>query len=248
MRRLFFPLALLIATPAFAQDSGTDAATESADTPTVGPIEISGAIAATSDYRYRGLKLAEGALQPTVTIAHESGFYVGAWGSNLDDTPRYGTIELDLYAGWSGEVSGGVTADVGVMRYIYPDRDRALGRTGYWEPYASVRGSLGPATAKVGVAYAPAQNAIGGGDNLYSFAEVSSGVPLTPVTLNAHLGRSAGSLTPGRHYWDWSLGADYALPGGITAGVRYVDTDVPSSAPLAGQYDATLLFSVAFNF
>ena len=245
---VMFPLALFAAVPALAQDSGTDAATSEADPPVIGSIDVSGGITATSDYRLRGENRADGALQPTLTVTHESGFYIGAWGSNLSDNPRRGDIELDLYAGWSGSVGGALTGDVGVLRYIYPDRDRALGRTDYWEPYASVRGTLGPASAKLGVAYAPAQDAIGGGDNLYTFADLSAGVPFTPLTLNAHLGRSAGSLTPGRNYWDWSLGADYALPLGFTAGVRYFDTDVPKEAPLADRYDATVLVSLAFNF
>lgn len=51
-------------------------------------------------------------MQPSVTVTHESGFYANVWGSNIAD---YGgaDVEVDLMAGWSGDVGGsGTYADV----------------------------------------------------------------------------------------------------------------------------------------
>jgi hypothetical protein len=61
------------------------------------------------------------------------------------------------------------------------------------------------------------------------------------VTLTALAGwQDAGAL--GR-YWNWSLGGRYAL-GPFEAGLRYVDTDLPS---VAGT-DATVVLSLGVRF
>ena len=68
---------MAISAPAFAQDEAAEEAE--------GPITISGSITGVSDYRFRGVSLSDKdfAIQPTITVSHESGFYVGAWASNI---------------------------------------------------------------------------------------------------------------------------------------------------------------------
>ena len=87
---------MLAATPAFADDG--DAPSE---------ITITGNVALTSDYRFRGISLSGGdaAIQGGMTIGHASGFYVGAWASSIDDggTDVFGDQELDIFGGWSGD-------------------------------------------------------------------------------------------------------------------------------------------------
>ncbi|MGH6785852.1 MAG: TorF family putative porin, partial [Novosphingobium sp.] len=69
---------------------------------------VTGNVVFVSDYRFRGLSLSGGdpAIQGAINVNHDSGFYVGAWGSSLeqDAFDIYGNMELDLYAGWTGEV------------------------------------------------------------------------------------------------------------------------------------------------
>lgn len=93
------------ATPALAQDRGIG----------VGPIAVSGSVDLVSDYRFRGLSESGGdvAIQPSVTISHDSGFYIGAWGSNIEDTPTYGEIEANIYGGYATEIASGTEVDVG---------------------------------------------------------------------------------------------------------------------------------------
>src|SRR3546814_18863316 len=92
-----------MSTPAFAQEEEA-----------AGPLTLSGGIAVTSDYRFRGISLSNEkvAVQPTQTVSHESGFYAGVWGSSLPDSPAYGMSELDEI----GRASGGerVGQDVGI--------------------------------------------------------------------------------------------------------------------------------------
>jgi uncharacterized protein (TIGR02001 family) len=222
-------LALGLAAPAFAE----------------GPLAVSGGATAISDYRFRGISLSgeDPAIQGSLNFNHESGVYAGVWGSSLEDTPLYGEAELDFYAGWRGEVASGTSLDVGLLYYAYPLGDSGAGPSDYFEPYASLSHVVGPVTAKVGAAYAWAQDATADGDNLYVFTDLSAAIPSTPVTLRAHLGHSGGSLSPTGDYFEWVLGADIAA-GPATIGLSYVDTDLGSGPNV----DATLVVSLGFSF
>jgi uncharacterized protein (TIGR02001 family) len=216
----------LAATPALAEDEATSEFT------------ISGNAAVVSQYRFRGVDLSGGdvAIQGGVDLSHQSGFYFGTWGSSLDeDTVGFGHTELDVYGGWTGEVASGVTADVGVIYYAYPNANNALaGPTDYVEFYGSAAFTLGPAEATVGFAYAPDQSSLGSTDNIYGYVDLSAGIPNTPVTLNAHAGYTDGFLTFTNNgkAWDWSVGADVALNEHLTVGVQYVgaEGDIPLGA------------------
>ena len=89
-----------------------------------GPWEFSGEVTLTSDYVWRGVTQTDEnpALQAAFDIGHESGFYAGVWGSNVDfDNPDDGIdIEIDIYAGWSFDINDTVNLDLSVTRYLYP--------------------------------------------------------------------------------------------------------------------------------
>ena len=223
-------LSLAGASPAFADET---------DPP--GDLTISGYVQGVSDYRFRGYSLSGGdpALQGTINLNHSSGFYAGAWASTLDadTTPFYGDLELDLYAGWTGAVASGLTADVGVLRYVYPSND-GNGPADYWEPYASLSTTLGPVGAKLGVAYAPEQDSLAGEDNLYVFTDLTAGVPGTPVSVSGHLGYADGVQGPrlltlqsatDDSGFDYSLGATYAVTDKLSVGASYVGVDGSAS-------------------
>jgi len=204
------------AVPAFAQEAESSSG-----------ITVSGNAAVTSDYRFRGVSFSDGdiAIQGGIDVAHESGFYIGTWGSSIEDSATFGHTELDVYGGWSGEVASGITFDVGLLYYIYPNGEGGIaGPSDYFEPYASISGTLGPVEATLGAAYAFDQAAIGDDDNLYIYTDFSSGIPDTPISLNAHLGYTDGTLstaTDGDNF-DWSVGADWAITENLTASLMYV--------------------------
>lgn len=230
MRSTIFGLSALaiaaVSAPAFAQDEAA------------GPVTLTGSATVVSDYRFRGISQSykRFAVQGGLTATHSSGLYVSVWGSSIDDYIAAGSdTELDLIAGYSTTV-GGVTIDGGVLYYYYPNSGGA--NTDFFEPYLSVKGTVGPATIKVGAAYAPKQAAIGlttsvgegtifeKKDNLYVYTDLSAAIPNTPLSLTAHLGHSFGPsyLTIGKEYTDWSVGAAYTWKN-LTFGVSYVDTD-----------------------
>lgn len=231
------------ATPAFAQEEAPPE-----------PITVSGSVTLASDYRFRGVSQSdkEVALQGGVTIAHESGAYVGFWGSNLAGWGTFlgANLELDVVAGYKFPLAEGTTLDVGVTYYMYPG---GLDTTDFFEPYVKLSGTVGPATLTAGVFYAPSQEALGRvypsgaaavagtpsfpgdkEDNLYLSGDAVVAIPNSPISLRGHLGYSDGnsglgpngtSLAPTGSYLDWTLGADLTFKG-LTLGVSYIDTDI----------------------
>ncbi len=83
--------------------------------------EITANVTLTTDYVWRGVSQntdESPALQGGFDYANESGFYVGAWGSNVNFGGTE-SLELDIYGGWGTELSNGVGLDFGVIRYSY---------------------------------------------------------------------------------------------------------------------------------
>lgn len=236
-------LALMSSVPAFAQEEPS------------GPVTVTGSVGLVSDYRFRGVSQSDRgmAIQGGLTVTHESGIYVGTWGSNLAGWGTFGgsSMELDLVAGYSMPI-GDATLDVGLTWYMYPS---GADKTDFAEPYIKLSSQVGPVKALAGVAYAPKQQALGKWynnadtyatgipdnpgdkeDNFYVWGDVSGAIPNTPVSLKAHLGWSSGnsglgpngtSVAPTGKYLDWLVGADVAIPGTpLTLGIAYVDTDI----------------------
>jgi uncharacterized protein (TIGR02001 family) len=250
MKKSFAAIAGLLlaatATPAFAQDE--------AEAEAEGPITVSGGISLVSDYRFRGVSLSgeDFAVQPTLTVSHESGLYAGFWGSNLEDTALYGEVEVDLYVGYNTEIAEGTTLDTSLIYYWYPDGQNAAGASDYFETIVKLSHDIGPVTASGTIGYSWDQAALGNDDNLYLGLGLSSAIPNTPITLVGSVGYTEGALGAlgsGGNYLDWSLGADVAV-GPATLGVRYIDTDIEKSGipAIDTNFDATLVFSLGFTF
>ena len=232
-------------TPAIAPVDLATANGQEEDTPA---ITISGSATLASDYRFRGVSQSdEGmAIQGGFTISHESGAYIGTWGSNLAGWGTFGgaNMELDIYAGYKLPVGEG-TLDVGGTWFMYPS---GADTTDFVEFYAKLGGAVGPVSLTATVAYAPQQEALGNAfpvdaapdpgdkeDNLYLAADAAYGISGAPVTLKAHLGYSDGnpglgpngtSIAPTGTYFDWLLGIDVVPISGLTLSVAYVDTDI----------------------
>ena len=210
-------------------------------------LTFSANVAFATEYRFRGVNLSDGefAVQGGFDVSHSSGIYVGTWASNLDEqTVGYGSTELDLYGGWSGDLSDGVSADIGVIYYLYPDAPAAAGNTDYVEFYGSLSFSLASVSVTPGIAYAPDQSSLGSTDNLYLYTDVSVGIPDTPVTLNGHLGYTDGFLTftNNSKAWDWSVSADFALNDTFTVSAAYIGVEGDAANDLI-QPDGDLVFT-----
>jgi uncharacterized protein (TIGR02001 family) len=238
MRKTIFKLvaisAMAVSAPAFAQD---EAATEEA----AGPVTLTGGIAVVSDYRFRGVSLSDKdfAVQPYLTVKHESGIYAGVWASNLAENAG-DDLEVDLYAGFSGGDT--ITYDIGATYYLYP----GVSSFNYIEFTGKVGTTIGPATVGGQLSYVPSQDNTGNTDNIYAATNVAVAIPNSPITLTGSLGLEDGAFTGGSSKLDWSLGATAAVKG-FTLGVAYVDTDRRSTFAFKDSA-AGVVFSISYGF
>lgn len=113
------------------------AVVRAADEP-ASPHTITGNVGVYSQYIFRGLTQTntDPAIQGGLDYAHSSGFYLGAWGSNVSwlkenfttgaglvqgQYSSGGSLELDIYGGFKGAFGGtDVTYDLGLLYYAYP--------------------------------------------------------------------------------------------------------------------------------
>lgn len=225
---------------------GLSAAPAAAQQTIGGGFSLGGWVGAVTDYRNRGISNSDErpALQASLGLWHDSGFYAEYWQTTLGNDRRLGNLEVDLTVGYAREIASGTEIDVGVVAQLYPGGDGRLGESDFVEPYAAIRHTLGPVTAEVGALYAPEQDALGGADNVYLYGDLRGGIPFTPVTLSARVGHTSGGQAPGGDdYLDWRVGVE-VRSGPATLGLDYVDTDLPEG-PDTG---ATLVASVRFGF
>ena len=231
--------ALLVATPALADDTAPPPA-----------ITINGTATVVSDYRFRGISQTDKnfAVQGSLTLTHESGFYVSVWGSSVDNyvtASLNGHQEIDIIGGFK-KTFGGTTVDVGALYYFYPKSKFPgdLSSSDFIEPYLAVSHTLGPVTGKATVNWAPKQKALAldqigpSKSNVYLAGDLSASIPNTPLGLSAHLGHNFGPSwlvpVPDKGYTDWAVGATLTYKA-ITLGVQYVDTDASPLFSLTGK-------------
>lgn len=174
-----------------------------------------------SDYMYRGVSQTQGsgAIQGGLDIGHESGLYVGAWGSNVD----FGgdaSVEFDYYAGFATDITDVLSMDLGYVAYTYPG-ESALNFGEYY-------GSLGAWGFTLGAAYS---DDFGGEDTtLYTYVGYDYELPME-IGLSLSYGeydfKDAYSVTSSESYNDWSVGLGKTLLG-LDFGLTYTDTDMSS--------------------
>lgn len=180
--------------------------------------EISSTITATNDYDFRGASQSaeDPALQASLDYGHESGWYIGAWASNVD----FGTdvdYEVDLYTGFSGGEEDGLGWDAGFIYYAYPD-DSDLN-------YPEIYGKLSYGVFSGALFYS--NDWINSGESsIYASGDVSVPLPAN-FSIMAHAGYSFGDYFEDldTEYFDYSIGVGYTA-GNFDLGLKYVDTNL----------------------
>jgi len=189
-------------------------------------------IGVTSDYRYRGISQTQKdpALSLGVDYAHNpSGFYAGMWASTIkwikDGYGGSGNLEIDLYAGRKGEIYSGISYDLGLLSYQYPNNKlgnvagyadattlEAYGQVGMGPFYVKYSHSL---TNLFGNVDSKGSYYIDGGANV----DVAEG-----LVLNVHAGRQVIHNWSALNYNDYKVGLtkDFGFAAGSLA---YITTD-----------------------
>jgi uncharacterized protein (TIGR02001 family) len=217
----------------------------------------------TNDYDFRGISQTAGdpAIQGSVDYAHESGWYVGGWGSNIDFGVPQGSplknpkLEVDVYTGFTKTLESGLSYDVGGVYYAYPEE----GEFDYVELY----GGMG-FTAKSGLSikgkffYSPDF----GGDTTAGDtpAEYLGGDLTVPLPANfsilGHVGYSFGDYWDnlkdagaGDKYFDYSVGVGYTA-GHFSLAAKWIDGSDLKEADGAQYFssEARAVLSIATTF
>ncbi|MCM2311725.1 MAG: TorF family putative porin [Steroidobacteraceae bacterium] len=183
--------------------------------------EVTGTVTAVSDYDFRGISLSatDPALQGSIDWAGESGFYLGAWASNIDYGDDVdGDVEIDLYAGFASETEAGLGWDVGLVYYTYPGADDI-------NDYPEIYGALSYKWLELKQWYT---NDYGGLDDDAWYTEGNASFELPKnFGLNLHLGYNYGDAFDDTEYMDYSIGVGYTL-GNFDLELKWVDNDLSS--------------------
>ena len=216
--------------------------------------ELSANVALTSDYVWRGMTQTneEPAIQGGFDVNHDSGLYVGTWGSNVKflegaavNPEDRAHIEIDLYIGYAGELRNGITYDVKAGHYIYPGADSSLEydmtefnlTLGYSLPQGTELSAVydySPEFAgAVGSAHHYMLGATHGWDN--------------GLSLGAHLGRQQISDNANFGFDDYTYyGASVSFPiSSFEGSVAYSNTDLDNADDVA---DARVFFTLSKDF
>ncbi|RZJ30826.1 MAG: hypothetical protein EON85_04335 [Brevundimonas sp.] len=194
-------------------------ATASASTASAQDVSFNAAV--TSDYVFRGFSQTdeEPALQLGVDVTFESGFYAGAWASNVDfgdDTDA----EVDVYGGYRTE-AGGFGLDFGVVGYVYVN-DPSGADYSYFELKAAASRAIGPVTLGGAVYYSPD---FFGADEAATYVETNIAyAPISKLTLSAAIGYQY--LDVNEDYGTWNAGAAYAITDNIVIDARYHGSEI----------------------
>lgn len=181
-------------------------------------VEVSGDITFVSDYAFRGISQTEEApaIQGGLTLATEQGWYVSVWGSSVDFGGQ-GTLELDVLLGWSGDIAEGWSADVGIMRYGYPNTEFA--GSNFWELY----GSVSYQDLTVGLAYSDDYY---GNSGKYFYLYAGYSLALTDnLALDFHIGHNEFSDDSSASYLDYGITLSTEVLG-VGLSLAYIDTDI----------------------
>ena len=183
--------------------------------------DISWNAAVTSDYVFRGVSqtMEDPAISAGVDLTH-SGFYAGAWASNVDFGDGETDAEVDVYAGYRPEV-GGYNLDFGVIGYLYTSQPDGADYD-YVEFKAAASRAIGPATLGAAIFYSP--DFFGASEDEATYAEVNGAwSPLDRWTVSGAVGRQW--VSSDFDYNTWNVGAAYQLTDNLAVDVRYHDTD-----------------------
>ena len=179
-----------------------------------------------SEYRFRGLDQSgeEAAVQGGFDWAHDSGFYIGTWASNVDFNDNDSVTEFDFYGGYTKEIQNGINLDLSMIGYTYPGA-YASSNYDYYEYSFGLGKSIGPVSFSTAINYSPEFFAKSG-DATYWQGGLD--YEFQGIKISGHVGKQWIDLetTYGApDYVDYSIGASYAWQG-FDLSVAYVDTDV----------------------
>lgn len=201
---------------------------------------VTGTVAATSEYVFRGIDSENGAaIQGSLDWADGGGLYAGTWMSNAGAA---GGNELDLYGGYKFALSEGMELDLGGIYYVFTEDEEGGFNdfdTDYLELYAGL--NIGGFAAKVyytndffGVDGQPlfASGALTGqsADGASTYVNLSYTYPIKEgLNIKAAVGSQSGDGADafyGDSVTDYGLSLTKSLENGVSVSFGVYGTDL----------------------
>jgi uncharacterized protein (TIGR02001 family) len=188
-------------------------------------------IGGVSDYRYRGISQSrlKPALQGGIDYTNPNGLYVGTWLSSIKwikDAGGDDSVEWDIYGGYRGSIVEGLSYDVGVLTYQYPNNKLGdipgFANANTTEVYGAL--TYGPATLKyshsVSNLFGFVDSKSSGYLDLSASFDLGSGFSLAP-----HIGHQSVAHNSAYSYTDYSLTLGKDLGSGFSVSAAVIGTD-----------------------
>ncbi len=235
--------AIAAASLGLAAFTGSATAAELGDT----GFSVNGSVTLTSDYVFRGFSQTDEdpALQGSFDLSHETGFYVGTWGSSvdfnedpdsiaaIDDADEGAHLEIDYYGGFATDLGAmgmeALSVDTGIAYFTYPGAEDDLDYD-YLEYYGTASYDFGVASVSAG--FDLTDEFFGDAGNAEHF-RAGVAVPLLNdrVTLSANIGDQ--SIDEAEDYVHYNLGASVSFAENYSLSAKFVDTDIDDSSDIA---------------
>lgn len=216
---------------------------------------ITGTATGTTDYVFRNISQSNSrpAIQGSLEVSHESGFYVGTFASNVAFPGTNARQEVDGIAGFRYTISG-FTADISGIYYGYPGYSEQPGQyqIAYGEAMLKLKYELEPVTFVGTAAWSP--DYFGSSGNSYWIeGGVDWKTPVLDIVLSGRLGyqwieNNARFGTP--DYMAYSIYATVPIAYGFSAAVGFYGTNISQSDCAGGLKvcDNRFIASVSWTF
>ena len=205
------------------------------------PGGLSGNVAIYSDYSFRGVSQTQrdAAIQGGLDWNHDSGVFVGFWGSPVDFSNLSGTekayMEADFYGGYQGAIDS-FSYKVSSTYFYYPGADTFS----YWEFGGFTGYDFGVTAISAGVIGSPDYfGSLGTG----WYIPVGFAIPIGTVSCpfpgkewencfdlafdaNGGYTHTETPIFADHHYFDYNAGMTWAMPFNLKLDFRFVGTDV----------------------
>lgn len=189
----------------------------------IGELDVSMTATIASQYIWRGQSQTDGrgAVQASLDIGHESGLYAGIWGSNVDaEDFDGGSVEVDYYAGFAGDITDNFSYDISWAAYEYP---KGI------ETVYEVLGSVGFYGVTLGAKYAYEPSS-----SLYLHVGYGLELPYG-LGLGLHYGVTdtkdpLDGVSGDEKYADWAVTLGKTVLG-LDLALMYSDTDLGRDCP-----------------
>lgn len=217
--------------------------------------EVKANVALTSNYLFRGFTQTDNqmAIQGGLDLNLQSGAYLSLWGSNVkfleDETvppEDRASMELDVYAGYSGDLGNGLGYGLKVGRYLYPgansDLNYEITEFDVSLNYTSSQGT------SVGLVYDFSPEFSGKSGKAHHYVLTLSHAIENSLSLKGYVGQQMITDNDVLGYDDYlyyGLSLTYPLAGMLDVMVGYSNTDLDNAGDAA---DDKVFFTLSKAF